>query len=90
MIMMSLFFIVMAVIMGVVFWTIMRHAPPPTKAKKQKGSYDSLDAGLRDLVETGRLEEAAEIYRKFAGVDEYTAQDAIDQLAHEIRNEKAE
>jgi len=139
--MMMLFLLVMIVVMFVVFWTIIRHAPPPEplgeavidweaaadervqefieqgkimyaialyrgltdvnektarevieflaanpdflKAKKRKGFYDSSNAGLRDLVEAGRIDEAVETYRKFAGVDEYTARDAIAELERE-------
>lgn len=57
--------------------------PDFLKAKKRKGFYDSANAGLRDLVEAGRIDEAVETYRKFAGVDEYTARDAIAELERE-------
>jgi hypothetical protein len=44
-----------------------------------------LDAGIRDLVEEGRLDEAVEVYRKFAGVDEYTARDAVEQIRRDMQ-----
>jgi len=53
--------------------------------KKKKASYDAQDAGIRDLIQDGRLDEAVEIYQKFAGVDEYTARDAVDEIARQIK-----
>jgi hypothetical protein len=44
-----------------------------------------LGAGIRDLLEEGQRDEAIEIYRKFTGVDQYTARDAIDALAREMK-----
>jgi hypothetical protein len=38
------------------------------------------DGGIRDLIDDGRIEEAIEIYQKFAGVDEYTARDAVEEI----------
>lgn len=52
---------------------------------KKKAAYDAQDAGIRDLIQEGRIDEAIEVYRKFAGVDEYTAMDAIAGLEDEIR-----
>lgn len=52
--------------------------------KKKKAAYDAQDAGIRDLIQDGRLDEAVEIYQKFAGVDAYTARDAIDEIARDI------
>jgi hypothetical protein len=43
-----------------------------------------LAAGIRDLLEEGQRDEAIEIYRKFTGVDQYTAQDAIDSIARDM------
>lgn len=57
----------------------------PTHAKKKKAAYDTQDAGVRDLIQEGRLGEAVEIYRKFAGVDEYTARDAVTEIERELR-----
>jgi len=53
--------------------------------KKKRATYDKLDAGVRDLVVEGRIDEAIEVYQKFAGVDEYTAMDAIAEIEHDIR-----
>lgn len=61
--------------------------PDVVREKKKKPAYDSQDAGVRDLIAEGRLDEAAEIYQKFAGVDEYTARDAIADLEDQIRQE---
>ena len=43
------------------------------------------DAGLRDLISAGKLDEAVDIYRRFTGVDEFTARKLVDDLAREIR-----
>ena len=50
----------------------------------KKAAYDAQDAGIRDLIQAGRLDEAVEIYQKFAGVDAYTARDAVDEIARDI------
>ncbi|MBA3872343.1 MAG: hypothetical protein H0X30_24645 [Anaerolineae bacterium] len=57
---------------------------PDEHGKKKKAAYDAQDAGIRDLIEAGRLDEAVEIYQKFAGVDAYTARDAVDEIARDI------
>ena len=55
--------------------------PDERGGKKKKAAYDAQDAGIRDLIQAGRLDEAVEIYQKFAGVDAYTARDAVDEIA---------
>lgn len=52
--------------------------------KKKKATADSQDAGIRDLIFEGRMDEAVEVYQKFAGVDAYTARDAVDEIAREL------
>lgn len=42
-------------------------------------------AGVRDLLDEGRKAEAIELYAKFAGVDQYTAEDAVEQIEREMR-----
>lgn len=56
--------------------------------KKKRASYDKPDAGVRDLIKEGRINEAIEVYQKFAGVDEYTARDAVAEIEYEIRQGK--
>lgn len=58
--------------------------PDEHSAKKKKATYDAQDAGVRDLILEGRLDEAVEIYQKFAGVDAYTARDAVDEIARDL------
>ena len=58
--------------------------PGETGDKKKKAAYDAQDAGIRDLIQEGRLDEAIDIYQKFAGVDEYTARDAVEAIAREL------
>lgn len=43
--------------------------------------------GVRNLLEDDRDDEAVETYRKFAGVDEYTARAAVDQIKQEMKGE---
>ncbi len=44
-----------------------------------------LAAGIRDMLDEGRKAEAIEIYQKFTGVDQYTAQAAVNQIERERR-----
>jgi hypothetical protein len=50
------------------------------ESKKKQAVLDLPDARIRDLVRARRIDEAVEIYQKFAGVDEYTAKDAVDRM----------
>lgn len=40
--------------------------------------------GLAKLIERDQLDEATDLYRRFAGVDQYTAQDAVEKLRKEM------
>ncbi len=53
--------------------------------KKQTPAYDAPDAGIRDLVRDGDIDRAIEVYRVYAGVDEYTARDAVKAIENELR-----
>jgi ribosomal protein L7/L12 len=55
-----------------------------TKKRRRIPDTDSA-AGVRDLLEEGRKDEAIELYAKFAGVDQYTAEDAVEQIEREMR-----
>jgi hypothetical protein len=44
-----------------------------------------LAAGIRDMLDEGRKSEAIEIYQKFTGVDQYTAQAAVEHIERELR-----
>lgn len=57
---------------------------PIAKKKPKKGAIPEA-AGLRDLVQSGQLEEAVTVYQKFTGTDRFTARKAIDDMAREIR-----
>jgi hypothetical protein len=64
----------------------LRLHPDDVKAKKNAPNHDLEEApGIRDLLEEGREEEAIEVYQKFAGVDEYTARDAVEQIKKEMK-----
>lgn len=47
---------------------------------KERLSSDTGGAGVQDLLDEGRVDDAIEIYRAFMGVDRYTAQQAIDEM----------
>lgn len=54
--------------------------------KKKKAAADNQDAGIRDLILEGRMSEAVEVYQRFAGVDAYTAKDAVDEIARDLHH----
>jgi ribosomal protein L7/L12 len=56
----------------------------PVKKRRQTPSIEGA-AGVRDLLEEGRKDEAVELYAQFAGVDSYTARDAVEQIEREMR-----
>ena len=55
-----------------------------TKKRRHIPSAESA-AGVRDLLDEGRKDEAIDLYAKFAGVDQYTAEDAVEQIEREMR-----
>jgi ribosomal protein L7/L12 len=58
---------------------------PDSVVEKKKRPVNDLSAdGVRDLIEEGKLDEAVDLYRRFAGVDQYTAQDAVEKLRQEM------
>lgn len=54
---------------------------------KKKRALPPVDAaaGVRDLLDEGRRDEAVELYARFTGVDQYTARDAVDEIEREMR-----
>jgi hypothetical protein len=54
------------------------------KLKRKAGELPS-DAGIRDLLEEGRVQEAIAAYRQFTGVDEFTAKKVIDVILREMQ-----
>lgn len=52
---------------------------------KAKDGAKLSDAGIRDLIIEGRLEEAIEIYQRFTGIDEIAARKYVEDMAREIR-----
>lgn len=92
--MMGMMFIGLAILIAVVLVVIIArgaaHRPAVVassesdKKKRQKPSVDTA-AGIRDLLNEGRKDEAIELYAKFAGVDQYTAQDAVEAIEREMR-----
>jgi hypothetical protein len=64
-----------------------KHPDTPLKHRKHRLAENSSDGGLRDLIREGKIEEAIETYQKFAGVDQFSAQDAIRQLQAELEEQ---
>jgi ribosomal protein L7/L12 len=60
----------------------------PAKKRRMQPALEGA-AGVRDLLSEGRKTEAVELYARFAGVDQYTAQDAVEQIEREMRLEDA-
>lgn len=62
-------------------------AHPEEIIQKRKPSQRTSDAGLRDLIEEGRIEETVETYRLYAGVDVFSAQEAVQKITLEMQTE---
>jgi hypothetical protein len=60
---------------------------PDLLGEKKKAPRPDLDdaPGIRDLLYEGRDDEAVEVYQKFAGVDEYTAQAEVERIKKESK-----
>jgi len=56
------------------------------KAARQPAS----DAGVRDLVAQGQMDEAVDVYRRFTGVDVFTAKSAVLDMQTEMRLSSSE
>lgn len=56
-----------------------------TKAKARQPYQTISDAGVRDLVAQGRIDEAIDLYQRFTGVDLFTAQDAVADMQRELQ-----
>jgi hypothetical protein len=53
---------------------------------KERHPEESLsDAGIRDMLATGRFDEAVRAYQLFTGVDQFTAQDAVTERWQQLR-----
>jgi len=63
---------------------IIEHPEALKKGKSESGKIVDTDgAGVKDLIAEGRINEAVEVYAAFMGVDEFTAQEAVEQLRRE-------
>lgn len=73
--------IVAIVVSNIVFSQAIRRAidADPTKGRN---ALNFTPAGILDLLEEGRFDEAVDVYSKFTGVDRFTAQEAIERLQH--------
>jgi hypothetical protein len=61
-------------------------AHPEAAPSKHKNAAAALsDEGIRDLLREGKTEEAIEAYKTFAGVDVFTARDAIAEIEAELQ-----
>ena len=57
------------------------------RSKQKKGKMGNLpsDAGVRELILASRIDEAIDLYKRFTGVDEFTARQAIEDMEREVR-----
>jgi hypothetical protein len=79
------FLLIALVLSGVLFALIAMLRAYIQPKNKQKQAELPLDAGLRDLIQEGRIQEAIELYRRFTGIDEMAAQNYVRNMAREIR-----
>jgi hypothetical protein len=79
------FLIIALVLSGVLFALIAMLRAYIQPKSKQKQAELPMDAGLRDLIQEGRIQEATELYRRFTGIDEMAAQNYVRNMAREIR-----
>jgi|GEM_PF-3781323 len=66
-----------------------KHSDDPLKVRRQRLMDQSSNAGIRDLISEGKIDEAIDTYQKFAGVDKFSAQDAIQQLQDELEHKSS-
>ncbi|MDQ7026892.1 MAG: hypothetical protein Q9P44_15190 [Anaerolineae bacterium] len=55
------------------------------RKSKHKGGELPSDAGVRDMLFEGRIQEAIAAYRTFTGLDEFAAKKAVDDMLREMR-----
>jgi hypothetical protein len=79
------FLLIALVLSGVLFTFIAIVRAYIMSKSKQKVGEMPMDAGLRDLISEGRIDEAIEVYRRFTGIDEIAAQNYVHNIAREIR-----
>jgi len=57
--------------------------PDAKRDAKSVGVVDTDGAGIRDLIASGKLDEAVQVYAAFMGVDKFTAEKAIEEMQRE-------
>jgi hypothetical protein len=90
--------LLIAAIIYAVYWVIdRRQAAEQAKHKKKVSERDrddspmghsapqATDAGVRQLILEGRIDEATDLYQRFTGVDVFTAKDAIADIQRELK-----
>lgn len=55
------------------------------KHKLNRLADENQGAGVRDLIAERKLDEAAEVYAQFMGVDAFTARAAIEEMARDLQ-----
>ena len=85
---MSLLIFLVVLLLSFVFIMTMLALSQQNLAKKNKAKDGGLrisDAGVRDLVAQGQIDEAIELYRRFTGVDLFTAKRAVADMVVGLR-----
>lgn len=57
----------------------------PKRGKTHHLLSEMSDAGIRDLIAEGKMDEAVRVYQKFAGIDQFSAQEVVEQIQREMR-----
>lgn len=71
--------------------TIEYYLAHPDKVNEKKGAAAPAfsDAGIRDLLAEGKFEEAVDAYKTFAGVDYFTAREAVETIQRKMETGEA-
>ncbi|MEO1162380.1 MAG: hypothetical protein AAFV98_01230 [Chloroflexota bacterium] len=77
------FLVMGAIVVGRFFYSLSEKRAKKRKARKS-GQLPA-DAGVRDLIAEGKLDQARDLYQQFTGVDMFTAQEAVEEMAREFR-----
>ncbi len=76
--------LVLLIVFGIV-WVIRRNQQAAPRKKRAKIGELPADAGVRDLIAEGHMQEAVELYQRFTGMDEFSARDAVEAMRREMR-----
>src|SRR5689334_16973476 len=79
------YLLIALVLSGVLFTIISIIRAYVIPKSKEKVGEVPMDAGLRDLISEGRIDEAIDLYQRFTGLDQMAAQNYVHSTAREMR-----